>query len=135
MSSEIQIKVRGYHIDHFGHVNSGKYFIFFEEGRWSYFDDKPELIDYFHANDLAHVVAGIAIRYRKHLVVGDVLTIKTEIMKARRSCFTMTQEIYKNDNNVIAATAEVKNVFVSARNGNIVPVPAELAGLWPDLGI
>jgi hypothetical protein len=57
MVSEIQIKIRGYHIDHFGHVNNGKYYGFFEEGRWSYFDDKPELLDYFHTNELMHVVA------------------------------------------------------------------------------
>ncbi len=57
MVSEIQIKIRGYHIDHFGHVNNGKYYGFFEDGRWSYFDDKPELLDYFHTNELMHVVA------------------------------------------------------------------------------
>jgi thioesterase-3 len=57
MVSEIQIKIRGYHVDHFGHVNNGKYYGFFEEGRWSYFDDKPELLDYFHTNELMHVVA------------------------------------------------------------------------------
>ena len=135
MSSEIQIKVRGYHIDHFGHVNNGKYYCFFEEGRWGYFDDKPELIDYFHTNDLMHVVAGILIRYRRPLVVGDLLTVETEVLKARKSGFTMLQSIYKNDTDVIAATAEVQNVLVNGASRKIVSVPSELAGLWPDLGI
>ena len=135
MSSEIQIKVRGYHIDNFGHVNNGKYYHFFEEGRWGYFDDKPELIDYFHTNDLMHVVAGILIRYRRPLVVGDLLTVETEVLKARKSGFTMLQSIYKNDTDVIAATAEVQNVLVNGASRKIVPVPSELAGLWPDLGI
>jgi thioesterase-3 len=135
MESTIQIKVRGYHIDHFGHVNNGKYFDFFEEGRWGYFDDKPELIDYFHTNDLMHVVAGILIRYKRPLVVGDLLTLETDVLKARRSGFTMLQAIYKNDTEVIAATAKVQNVFVNGASGKIVPVSSDLAGLWPDLGI
>jgi thioesterase-3 len=135
MESTIQIKVRGYHIDHFGHVNNGKYLDFFEEGRWSYFDDKPELIDYFHTNNLMHVVAEILIRYKRPLVVGDLLTLETEVLKARRSGFTMLQAIYKNDTDVIAATAEVQNVFVNGASGKIVPVSSDLAGLWPDLGI
>ena len=135
MSSEIRIKIRGYHIDHFGHVNNGKYYNFFEEGRWGYFDDKPELIDYFHTNDLMHVVAGILIRYKRPLVVGDLLTLETEVLKARRSGFTMLQVIHKTDTDIIAATAEVQNVLVNGASGKIVPVPSELAGLWPDLGI
>jgi acyl-CoA thioesterase FadM len=82
-----------------------------------------------------HVVAGILIRYKRPLVVGDLLTLETEVLKARRSGFTMLQAIYKNDSDVIAATAEVQNVFVNGASGKIVPVPSDLAGLWPDLGI
>ena len=135
MGSEIQIKIRGYHIDHFGHVNNGKYCGFFEEGRWGYFDDKPELLDYFHTNELMHVVAGISIRYKRPLIVGDLITLETEVLKAKRTGFTMLQTIYKNDTDIIAATAEVQNVFVNGASGKVVPVPSELAGLWPDLGI
>ncbi len=135
MGSAIQIKVRGYHIDHFGHVNNGKYFNFFEEGRWGYFDDKRELIDYFHMNDLMHVVATITIKYKKPLVIGDTVILETEILKARRSGFTMFQTLYKNNTDVVAATAEVKNVFVNAKSGRIVPIPNDLPVLWPDLGI
>ena len=47
----------------------------------------------------------------------------------------MLQAIYKNDTDVIAATAEVQNVLVNGASRKIVPVPSALAGLWPDLGI
>jgi len=80
-------------------------------------------------------VAGILIRYKRPLVVGDLLTVETEVLKARKSGFTMLQSIYKNDTDVIAATAEVQNVLVNGASRKIVPVPSELAGLWPDLGI
>lgn len=135
MHTEIQIKIRGYHIDHFGHVNNGRYFTFFEEGRWNYFDDKPELIDYFHENYLAHVVTKIIIQYKKPLIISDTITIETDILESKGSGFTMFQTLYKKDKDVIAATSEVNNVFVNAMNGNTAPMPEELVGLWPDLGI
>ena len=83
MSSEIRIKIRGYHIDHFGHVNNGKYYNFFEEGRWGYFDDKPELIDYFHTNDLMHVVVGILVSIMEMLTAArssvTIVTLTTSV--------------------------------------------------------
>ena len=47
----------------------------------------------------------------------------------------MLQVIHKTDTDKIAATAEVQNVLVNGASGKIVPVPGELAGLWPDLGL
>ena len=135
MRTEIQIKIRGYHIDHFGHVNNGRYFTFFEEGHWNYFDDKPELIDYFHEKYLAHVVSKIIIQYKKPFFISDTITIETDVLESKGSGFTMFQTLYKKDKDVIAATAKVNNVFVNAMNGNTAPMPEELVGLWPDLGI
>jgi len=35
MKSTVQIKVRNYHLDRFGHVNNARYLEFLEEGRWT----------------------------------------------------------------------------------------------------
>ena len=34
-----KIKVRGYHIDLYGHVNNARYLEFLEEARWAMLDD------------------------------------------------------------------------------------------------
>ena len=39
MPHQIRIKVRGYHLDVFQHVNNARYLEFLEEARWTYFDD------------------------------------------------------------------------------------------------
>ncbi|WOD06656.1 acyl-CoA thioesterase [Marinomonas sp. GJ51-6] len=39
MLNIIQIKVRGYHLDVFQHVNNARYLEFLEEGRWAFFDE------------------------------------------------------------------------------------------------
>jgi thioesterase-3 len=33
-------KVRGYHLDLYGHVNNARYLEFLEEGRWSYYEKR-----------------------------------------------------------------------------------------------
>ena len=33
------VRVRGYHLDVFQHVNNARYLEFLEEARWSYFED------------------------------------------------------------------------------------------------
>lgn len=47
METETIIKIRGYHIDHFGHVNHARYIEFLEEARWAYMDTR-NLIELFH---------------------------------------------------------------------------------------
>ena len=45
---QIDIKVRGYHLDLYGHVNNARYLEFLEEARWAYFDDEADLVAYMH---------------------------------------------------------------------------------------
>lgn len=39
VSSVIVLKVRGYHVDVFGHVNHARYLEFLEEARWAFFEE------------------------------------------------------------------------------------------------
>ncbi|BBI61564.1 hypothetical protein HSBAA_28700 [Vreelandella sulfidaeris] len=34
--SRVQLRVRGYHLDGYGHVNNARYLEFMEEGRWDF---------------------------------------------------------------------------------------------------
>lgn len=45
MLNKTRIKVRGYHLDLFQHVNNARYLEFMEEGRWAFFDE------FFDSND------------------------------------------------------------------------------------
>ncbi|MEK9712132.1 MAG: thioesterase family protein, partial [Thalassolituus sp.] len=35
----VQIRVRGYHLDVYQHVNNGRYMEFIEEARWAFMDE------------------------------------------------------------------------------------------------
>jgi thioesterase-3 len=83
-----EIKIRGYHVDHFNHVNNARYLEFLEEGRWDY-SEKNGLIDTFHERGITHVTVSIHINYHRSAVVGQVLKIDTRVVGKSNKSFTM----------------------------------------------
>lgn len=75
--SFVDIKVRGYHLDIYQHVNNGRYLEFLEEGRWDYFDHHA----FFKGMDknLAFVIANINISYRRPALVGETIRVLTRM--------------------------------------------------------
>ena len=58
-----EIKVRGYHLDMFRHVNNARYLEFLEDGRWAFFDGNPQ---FFHQlKGATFFVVNININYRR----------------------------------------------------------------------
>ncbi len=43
MPHQTLIKVRGYHLDIYQHVNNARYLEFLEEARWSYLEDSGDV--------------------------------------------------------------------------------------------
>lgn len=74
----IDIKVRGYHLDIYQHVNNARYLEFFEEARWDYFEDHPFFLQ-LPERKLAFVVANININYRRPAFAGEVVRIETRL--------------------------------------------------------
>ncbi len=131
MKTTVEIKVRGYHLDQFNHVNNARYLEFLEEGRWSY-SEENNLTSILHKEGISHVTVNININYRRSAVVGDVLRVETELLRKGRRSITMQQKVYLNEAGTLVAEAEVTNVFLNEATGEIKPVE-ELVGLWPDL--
>ena len=75
--SVILLKVRGYHVDVFGHVNHARYLEFLEEARWAFFEEWPALTAALHAWGIVHAVVNINIDYKSQATVGHLLRIET----------------------------------------------------------
>jgi acyl-CoA thioesterase FadM len=69
MSHLTEIKVRGYHLDLYRHVNNARYLEFLEEARWSLLESRATL-DYLQSNGYAFVVVNININYPPRRVHG-----------------------------------------------------------------
>ena len=58
------IKVRGYHLDMYGHVNNARYLEFFEEARWCFIEESINLRDW-EKQGYAFLVVNININYNQ----------------------------------------------------------------------
>ena len=61
---QTQIKVRGYHLDVYQHVNNARYLEFLEEARWDGLENSPAF-QWMMEKNIAFVVVNININYRR----------------------------------------------------------------------
>ena len=75
---QTQIKVRGYHLDVYQHVNNARYLEFLEEARWDGLENSDSF-QWMTAHNIAFVVVNININYRRPAVLSDLLTITSQL--------------------------------------------------------
>jgi thioesterase-3 len=113
MMVHTEIKIRGYHLDMFRHVNNARYLEFLEEGRWSFFDANPGF--FYRLKGVTFFVVNININYRRPASLGDVLDIQTRLSKIGHTSGILRQEIYKKGNGELVADADVTFVIADAK--------------------
>lgn len=131
MKTTTAIPVRNYHIDHFGHVNHGRFVELFEEARWQYLEQN-NLLEPIHRVGAVHVVADISISYRRPVKIGDILHIKTQVKRRTNHSFLVNQVACRRGSKEIVAEATVTNVFVHG-DGRPKRITRDILEIWPDL--
>jgi thioesterase-3 len=76
----VDIRVRGYHLDVYQHVNNGRYMEFLEEARWD-FMEKTGFTEQLEALGRALVVVNININYRRPALLDDLLRVSVRLSK------------------------------------------------------
>lgn len=100
--SRVQLRVRGYHLDGYGHVNNARYLEFMEEGRWDFFDQHPAMIKTLHQAGRAFVVVNLNIDYLAAARHGDDLEIITGIVDVGERSGVCYHRIVRKDGTLIA---------------------------------
>jgi thioesterase-3 len=125
MSHAIDIKVRGYHLDLFRHVNNARYLEFLEEARWSFLEGANNL-DLLEKQNYAFAVVNININYRRPAYMGEMLRIATTMKSiGARSC-VMHQLVTLKDTDTVVADADVTFVIVDTQAEKAVLLDGEL---------
>ncbi len=125
MSHSIDIKVRGYHLDLFRHVNNARYLEFLEEARWSFLESKGNL-DLLETRGYAFAVVNININYRRAAYMGEILQITTSMKSiSARSC-VMHQAITLKGAKTAIADADVTFVIVDTHTEKAATLEGEL---------
>ena len=121
----MNIRVRNYHLDGYGHVNNARYLEFLEEARWEFFEEHGLLSE---IDGLMLVVVRTDIRYRRAAVDGDILRFEGRLKELTSRHIILTQNILlpsgKN-----AVEAESTLMVVSAESGRSISIPEPLSTL------
>lgn len=125
MGQTIDIKVRGYHLDLFGHVNNARYLEFLEEGRWAVFEGSVDL-EQLAQQGYAFTVVNINISYRRPALMNQVLTVETAFLQWNRRSGVIRQEVRLKDTETVIAEADVTFVMVEAQTQKAAPLEGEL---------
>ncbi|MCW8354751.1 acyl-CoA thioesterase [Marinomonas pontica] len=125
MLNKTRIKVRGYHLDLFQHVNNARYLEFIEEGRWAFFDEFFDQEDWMQ-QDFVWPVVNININFKSEANFGDLLEVQTRYTKIGNRSITMKQTIINVKNNDLVVEADVTYVCFSKAAKAAIPFPDDL---------
>ncbi len=120
----ITVKVRGYHVDMYRHVNNARYLEFLEEGRWAFFEESPNFNGW--PGGAAFLVVNINISYRKAAGTGDILEIRTNIANLGSKSGILRQEITLQGTQSVVAEAQVTFVMVDNKTQKVLPLVGHL---------
>ena len=119
------IKVRGYHLDVYQHVNNARYLEFLEEARWQWLEE-VEAFHWLLEQKLAFVVVNININYRRPAVLGDVLAIDSQITQLNGKSGIIAQRVLLAGEETVVADAALTFVCIDLRTQQAVPLEGEL---------
>ncbi|PIE70183.1 MAG: thioesterase [Deltaproteobacteria bacterium] len=118
--STTEIRIRGYHLDFYGHVNNARYLEFFEEARWDMLEHHVDL-GAWDAEGMGFYVVNINISYRQPVVLGDILIIHSGITHFGTKSAVITQRAFRKGADAPAAEADVTFVIVGPE-GKALPM-------------
>ncbi len=128
------IKVRGYHLDVYQHVNNARYLEFLEESRWAFFEDYP-LVAKIHGHNLAFVLVNININYRRPALINEVLEIRTRVAKIGTKSCTIEQTMYLKDTDTSVADALVTFCVLDQATHQAVVIEGEVRELLEQMSL
>lgn len=126
IKSIFKLRVRGYELDAFGHVNNAVYLQYAEEAKWDFFSGTG-MLDVIRGKGLFPVILENNIRYIHELKMHDEVRIETEwSTKGRILHFVHT--IYNENGNIRSCVVKGKIVFADF-NRVMYDIPEELLNM------
>lgn len=128
MKGLTEIKVRGYHLDVFSHVNNARYLEFLEEARWSVLEESG-FMEYMFESDIAFIVVNINIDYKSPATVGDILEIVTTEDQIGKKSMSLNQKIIIKNKEKVSIDSTVTFVLVDNKTGKSIEITDDLKNM------
>lgn len=125
MKDILKIKIRGYHIDTYGHVNNTRYLEFLEEARWTLKDNYLHFLD-THIEKYGLVVVNNTVNYLASAYLGDTIRIESWIAKIGTKSVKLQHDIFNDVTDQVLVKAEATFVFINREKNQSEVIPKEL---------
>lgn len=122
---QTQIKVRGYHLDVYQHVNNARYLEFLEEARWEALETQAAF-RWLTEHNIAFVVVNININYRRPAVLGDVLKVVSRLEQLNGKSGVLRQDIHLQPEGELVADALITFVCIDLKTQKALALEGEL---------
>lgn len=127
-----KIKVRGYHLDLYSHVNNARYLEFLEEARWTFFEEQADL-PAFLASGIALIVVNINIDYRHPATMNDELAIESSVKSIGNRSAVIHQCVKLSGSDKIVAEADVTFVAFDGKLNKAIAIEGKMRELLESL--
>ena len=125
MQTRTPIKIRGYHLDLYGHVNNARYLEFLEEARWDFLEQQLD-VSKFTGSNLGLAVVNININYRRGAYVGEEVEVVTSLAKIGNKSAVIHQDVVLKGTTTLVADADVTFVVTDQKAQKAVALEGEL---------
>lgn len=120
----LDVKVRFYELDPYGHLNHSAYIQFFETGRVELLDRVGLDLGAFADRGYRFVVTRIETSFDRPVHVGDTVTVETEVVELRRASSRWRQRLMRDGE--VVARQELR-AAITDNDGRPVRAPEYLA--------
>jgi len=121
-----EIKVRGFHLDQFGHVNNVRYPEMLEEARYDFFDQFPGFFSRVQETGFSLPLTHISIHYKKAAFLDDILDIRTRIAGLGDTSGTIHQTVTLKGTDRVILEADAVFAAVDLKTGKRASIEGDL---------
>jgi thioesterase-3 len=126
------IKVRGYHLDLFGHVNNARFLEFLEEARWEFVEGTMDLTEW-QKRGIGFSIVNININYKRPAFMGETIEVRTSMAKLGKTSGTVHQKIVLKGTETLIVDADVTFVMVDINKNKPIPLDGDIRAAFESL--
>ena len=115
-----------WHCDHNGHMNVMWYVGKFDEATWQLLASIGLSPTRLRNEGIGMVAVEQRLEYKRELVAGDLLTIRSSVQEVREKALLMIHEMTHQDTRQLAARTTLTGVCIDATTRKARPLPVDV---------
>jgi len=115
-----------WHCDHMGHMNVMWYVGKFDEATWHLLASVGLTAKRMSEEEIGMVAVEQRIEYKRELLAGDLITIRSSVQEAREKAVLFMHEMTNEETREVAARTFLTGVCINTKTRKAKPLPADI---------